>query len=299
MVAGHAWSRYHAAIMAVGPVVVLGIGALMGVFTTVVVVARRRWRRQGAARLATMLAVRSGPSQRDGRPAASDDVPPIVRRYLDRTIPRGMPPVNVVRVGQAGEFRLGNRWKPFRATQVFRIEPPAFCWDADIRMAPGLHVLVRDAYDAGGGSTRGALEGLITIVNAAGGPEIAAAALQRFLAEAIWFPMALRPGPRVAWTPVDDRRARVTLTDGATRAVIEFRFDEQGELTGIYTPARFREEKGRFVPMPWGARVLAWASHDDVRVASAVEVGWYEAAGFAPFYRGRVTSLRYGRDGGA
>ena len=45
----------------------------------------------------------------------------------------------VVRVGQAGEFRLGNRWKPFRATQVFRIEPPAFCWDADIRMAPGLH----------------------------------------------------------------------------------------------------------------------------------------------------------------
>src|SRR5207249_11032068 len=82
-------------------------------------------------------------------------------------------------------------------------DPPGFVWDAAIRVAPFLSVRVRDAYIRGAGSMQGRLAAVVTVVDQRDRPELNAGALQRYLAEAVWFPTALLPGQGVAWQAVD------------------------------------------------------------------------------------------------
>jgi hypothetical protein len=260
-----------------------------------------RWRAASRQTVARLLAARR-PSPAAGLdPAALQELPPPVRRFLERSLPAGARRVTTAQVEQEGQFRLGTSergWRPFRATQVFTTSPPGFCWDARIRMAPGVPVLVRDGYACGRGHMLGALFGVFTVARAEGTPEMAAGALQRYLAETMWFPSALLPGGCVAWHALREDAAVATLTDGGTSVSLEFRFNTEGDMAGVFTEARFREVGGRYEPAPWGARVLAWAEHDGTRIASDVEVGWYEDGVFAPFYRGRVTAVRCGADAG-
>lgn len=53
-------------------------------------------------------------------------LPEPVQRYLIKVIPEGQPYVKTVYLRQRGEFRLGDetaRWKSFKATQHFTVEP--------------------------------------------------------------------------------------------------------------------------------------------------------------------------------
>jgi hypothetical protein len=256
--------------------------------------AHLRWRAASQAAVARLLAEGQRTASQAGRgPARAAEPPACVRRYLARALPAGAPPIVVARIEQEGEFRLGDAWKPFRASQVFTAGHPGFVWDARIRVAPGLSVRVRDGYVGGQGFMHAALLAIVTVARAEGTREMAVASLQRWLAETIWFPQALAHDPHVEWTPVDDHSVRVTRADGTVVAGLDFHFTPEGDIERVFTPARYREEHGRFTTMPWGARVLAWQQHAGVRIASEVEVGWYEDGVFAAFYRGRVTRVSY------
>src|SRR5687767_14759183 len=81
-------------------------------------------------------------------------VPEPVARYL-RLALRTTQYIDEVRISQAGTLRTdvhGERWMPFEAEHV--ILPPAigFVWNARVRVAPLLHVRVRDALVEGRGS---------------------------------------------------------------------------------------------------------------------------------------------------
>jgi hypothetical protein len=69
----------------------------------------------------------------------------------------------------------------------------------------------------------------LTVSAAAGGIEMNSGSLHRYLAEAVWYPSALLPGPRQQWTPVDATRALATLTNDRTSVSLEFRFAESGD----------------------------------------------------------------------
>jgi hypothetical protein len=75
---------------------------------------------------------------------------------------------------------------------------------------------------------RAALAGLVPVAGQQGTPEIAASALWRYLAEAVWLPTALLPSGRLTWTAVDDRTARATLRDRGATAVADFHFGPAG-----------------------------------------------------------------------
>ena len=57
----------------------------------------------------------------------------------------------------------------------------------------GMYVVVRDAFLNGKGSTRALALGVWPVASIEGTDAIAVAALQRYLAEAVWFPIALLP----------------------------------------------------------------------------------------------------------
>ena len=84
-------------------------------------------------------------------------------------------------------------------------------------MAPGLNVLVHDAYIAGEEFLQADLLGLVTLADIRDTSEAAQGEQMRFLAEAAWYPTALLPSQGVRWEAIDDLSARATLTCRAPR----------------------------------------------------------------------------------
>jgi hypothetical protein len=232
-------------------------------------------------------------------PANTDDLPVPVRRFLNRSVPANAPTVRLVHLITAGEFRMGaaeNSWRPFRAEQDFSVDRPGFVWDARIRMAPFLPVYVRDVYAGGRGETLARVLGAHTVAHEGGEatvPDLAAGQLIRLLGETIWFPTALRPGPSLAWTAIDDARARATLTDGGTEVSLEFTFNADGDITEVFSPDRPRSVDGAYVPTPWVVRCFDHQVRNGLRIPVGCEAEWRLPAGPLSYWRGRVVKVTY------
>jgi hypothetical protein len=183
-------------------------------------------------------------------------------------------------------------WREFHATETFTARPPGFVWDARIRVFPGMPIVVRDAFHEGAGSMRATLLGL-RLADTAGTPEIAAAALQRYLAEAPLLPTALLPSEGVSWTAIDASSARACLAAGTTRVSLEFRFGRDGLVASVYAPARMRDVGGRGVATPWQGRWSDYEEQDGVLAPRSGEVEWLLQQGPQPYWRGKMTRIEY------
>ena len=62
------------------------------------------------------------------------DLPAPVARYFRFALKEGQPVISTARIRHAGEFNLGDEWIPFESEQHFSSDPPAFVWDANMRM---------------------------------------------------------------------------------------------------------------------------------------------------------------------
>jgi hypothetical protein len=228
--------------------------------------------------------------------AELDHLPGVVARYLRFALRDGQPTIRMARFSQIGELRTDDRsdhWSAYRADQIVTPVPPAFVWDARVRVAPLLHVRVRDAYVGGRGVGQVSLLSAISLSQEQGGAELNAGELYRYLAEAVWFPTALLPSAGVRWTPIDDSKALATLTHAATTVSVEFRFGDLGEVTGIYTPARGRRVGSNYQPTPWEGHHLQYIERDGMRVPTQGDVGWYLNGEWQPVWRGTITSATY------
>jgi hypothetical protein len=225
-----------------------------------------------------------------------EHLPPPVVRYFHHVLRDGQPLIRRVRIAHEGSFNASSgaeKWAPFRSVETFTVNPPGFVWDARIRMMPLVPALVRDAYVAGRGQMRARLLNLIPLAEAGATPQMAAGALQRYLAEAPWFPTALLPVSGVEWAPVDDRRARATLRDGATTVTLEFRFSERDEISEVYTPARFRQVGKEAMATPWSGVHGDYMRWDGMRIPTVAEVRWHLPDRVLPYWRGRVIDVEY------
>lgn len=239
------------------------------------------------------VAVRTySPEQLVGLPA------PVVRYFGFALIP-GQRLIRHARVEHAGEFAVRpGQWSPFTSVQHFAVRPPAFAWSAAIRAVPrvpGLTIRVRDSYVDGEGAMRGELGALVTVVDEHGTPELAAGSLARYLAEAVWLPTALVPGEAgagVVWTPLDDSTARATLADHGLTVAVDFHFGARGEIVGV-SGERYRDVNGTGVLTPWEGHFRDYARVNDVMVPMAGDVAWLPPEGELPYWRARITDIRY------
>ena len=222
-------------------------------------------------------------------------VPPPVRHYLNAALGSDPRALRFARIEHAGEFLLKapNEWRPFRSIQHIATRPPGFVWDARIRMAPGLDVRVRDALVAGRGSMLGRVAALFAVVDVKGTPDIASGALHRYLAEAVWVPVALLPSTGVQWSAIDDSTARATLGVGTTSVSLDFHFGSDGLVERVFTPARMRDVAGRGVPTPWEGRFTRYETRNGCLVPTEGEVAWLLPSGRQTYWRGRITDVEY------
>ena len=278
---------------------VLGVGSIAAALA--VLAASRRWQGSSDQLADELLRRATAPA---GRVSFQDldSLPAPVRRYLRTVLRDGQPYIRSARVAQSGEFRNKESpdpeagWRRFEATQLFTTKPPGFLWDARISMAPLAPVRVRDGYVGQRASMLGRLLGMVTVVEAADGPPLGAGALQRYLAESVWFPTALLPSDRLRWSAIDETHARATLSDGETAVALEFEFGPGGEIAGCYTAGRQRAASGvpgRYDPMPWGGRYRRYEERVGMRVPLESEVYWVVDGKEQPYYRGRNLRIEY------
>jgi len=236
-----------------------------------------------------------------GRPNPVDfqqfeGLPLPVGRYLRHVLRDGQQPIQVARLRQVGELRTDverDRWSPFEASHVIAPLVNGFVWNARLRIAPLLHVRVRDAYFAGQGSGRVSLVSAITVAAESGRHEMNAGSLHRYLAEAVWYPTALLPSSALRWSPISDTKALATLTDAGVEVSLEFWFNDAGEVTGIYSPGRWGRFQGQFIQTPWEGHFRQYERNSGMLVPSEGEVGWYAAGQWRPVWRGRIVEASY------
>ena len=278
----------------------LAVLVILAAVALTLLVARARWRSATNDLIAQLSVSSMEAAPAAILPAEIDSLPAPVARYLGAVLgpdPRQIAGVRVLWTGEFAQRPGAGEWKPLSAEQVFHTRPPGFVWDARISLAPGLDVLVRDAFVCGGGSMRGAVHGLVPVVDVHGTPEISAGALQRYLGEAVWFPTALLPRNGVHWAALSDSSARASLTVGGTSVTCDFRFGTDGLVESVYTASRFRDVDGTPVPTPWEALVSEYEERDDVLVPGAGEAAWLLPDGRFPYWRGAVAELDYVYDG--
>ncbi|MDE2094183.1 MAG: hypothetical protein KGI87_10060 [Burkholderiales bacterium] len=260
----------------------------------------RRWRARTAALHRALAASRTPIRPTVFDPGELDGLPEPVQRYLRATLRAGQPLITGVRLWHRGRFNLsatGSTWRPFVSSQVVGTCRPGFGWDGRIRVAPGLHVFVHDAYVAGEGVLRAAVLGVVPLADQRGGAALAEGELMRYLAEAAWYPTALLPSQGLQWDDVDPDSARATLVDGATRVALVFRFgtDADGNtvISGVSAERRPRTVGGQVVATPWNGRFWAHALHHGMRIPVQGEVAWQLAAGPLPYWRGTLSRIEY------
>jgi hypothetical protein len=276
---------------------VLGGLGLVGVGLGLAIrLASARWNGQTSRLVDKLFQVLPGESQKTVTFKEFDLLPAPVARYFRWALKEGQPMIRSARIAQVGQFRARNAddgWSPFEAKQYFSARPPGFVWDAGIRMAPWLKVRVRDAYVTGHGSMQAKILSLVAMVHERGKAELNAGALQRYLAEAVWFPTALLPSAGVKWSAMDNHSAVATLSDFGSTVSLGFHFGDVDQITGVFTPGRYREVNGRYVLTPWAGQFRNYEEREGMRIPVEGDVEWRLKEGSFPYWMGRIVEVRY------
>jgi hypothetical protein len=260
-------------------------------------VAERRWHDASDDVLRSLRSRETAPATAYSERELAGLPPPVVR-YFRHTLREGQRIITHARITWEGQFNMGqpgkDNWRRFIAEQEFVPGAPGFVWDARITMAPGVPVLVRDSFADDRGSMRGALFGLVPVVDVEGTPTLASGALQRYLGEAAWLPTALLPRQGVTWTAIDDTRALASIAAGGTTVSLEFRFDAEGRNVSVFAPDRFYDDgKGPPVARPWEARSVRFGEHEGMLIATEAVAEWHLPSGTFTYWRGRPVTIEY------
>lgn len=220
-----------------------------------------------------------------------DQLPAPVAGYLRHVLRDGQPLIRVARFRQIGELRTDTEtghWFGFKARQISVPRAPGFVWDARVKLAPLLSLRVRDSYVGSEGSGRVSLLGFIPVGADSSVAELDSGALHRFLAEAVWYPTALLPGPSLVWSRIDNTKSLATLTVSGTTVSLEFRFNQSGEISGIYSPGRWGRFHGKYQQVPWEGHFQDYRRQDGMLLPSRGEVGWYRDGSWQSVWKGRI-----------
>ena len=257
-----------------------------------------RWRSASNRLTADLLAAtRSHPTTVDFGHELNT-LPPVVARYFRTALRDGQPMIARAHVTWRGEFNMGkpgrDKWRAFTAEQDFNPAAPGFVWNARIQFAPAIPVFVRDSFVVDRASMRGAIFGVVPVVNAQPSPDLASGALQRYLGECAWLPTALLPSQGVTWAALDDTRAIAAIAAGTTRVSLEFRFNADALPVSIFAPARMMDDgAGQMVPRPWEARIQSFTQQNGMTIPARATAVWHLPGGDFEYWRGtpeRVTS---------
>ena len=222
-----------------------------------------------------------------------ETLPAPVAAYFRFALQDGQPRIRAATIRHQGQFAINKKWVPFVSVQHFSARPAAFVWDAKMKMNALINVRVRDSFWNGRGAMKVKLLALFSVMDAHDDAALDAGSLMRYLAEAAWLPTALLPSQNLKWTPIDEHKSLATLSDGATTVALEFTFNERGEISEFFAPARVYSTKGESKSFPWRGRLWNYQERNGVMIPLEGEVSWQMPQGNEPYYRGKIVDVEY------
>jgi hypothetical protein len=276
----------------------LALGVLAIAWIALAAYGRWRWATATQALLRQLEADRRPASTSRYNARELEGLPAPVQRYFRAVLWDGQPIVTAVTVQHAGTFNVTalegrERWMAFTSEQRVITNRPGFVWNARISMAPGIAVLVHDAYAGGVGTLHPAVLGVFSLTNQHGTGDIARGELMRFMLEAAWYPTALLPSQGVTWVAVDAESADATMVDGDISMTMRFTFGADGLIESVRADARGALVGDKVVMMPWEGRMSYYQQRDGLRVPLTGEAAWLTEGGRKPYWRGTITSATY------
>jgi hypothetical protein len=275
-------------------VAILGVlGFAVGGIIVASAVGNRAWNRETRDMVRRVDGIRAGHNLRYD-PDDLRDLPAPVARYFETVLTPGQPHVRGARIEHSGDFRTGleARWSPFHSVQHFSARPPAFVWDAKIRMAPLTSVRVRDHYLGGAAGMLGRVAGIVTVVDESNSATLASGALHRAFAERPWLPTSLLPSEGVRWEAVDDSTARASLSDSGITVEMDVHFASDGTIERVEM-LRYRDVDGVGVRTPFVGRFRDFQRVEGMMIPMEGEVEWLLPEGRLNYWRGRIVKVEY------
>lgn len=225
----------------------------------------------------------------------SDNLPSPVQKYFQKVLPPHFPLIKQAICSQEGQARTSlhsKRWMPFTANQLVEPVATSFKWSADIRLIPFIHLKVVDSFQQGFGRSHVGVGPFV--LDAAGDtPQMNLGSMHRYLAEAVWYPTALLPQSGVKWEPVNDQRARASLSYQGQSVELDFIFDEHHLVSGIFTSVRWGKFGKEFKLTPWEGHFREYKKHQGFLIPEYGEVGWYEGSSWEKVWWGRIKDLQF------
>ncbi len=215
----------------------------------------------------------------------------MVAQYFHHVLSGNRTEITKVSLSQSGKLRpspTSAKWMSFTARHEIWPQETRFLWNARIRLVRGIHLRVVDSYVGGVGSGRVQLLSLLPLASATDVPELNSGALHRYLAEAVWYPTALLPRAKVRWHEISEEAAQATLTEHDLTVSLEFRFNRNGEVTGIYSPGRYGRFGNRYIQVPWEGHFSNYQMVNGIRIPMQGEVGWYHEGNLELVWKAKI-----------
>lgn len=209
------------------------------------------------------------------------DLPVPVQRYFKTVLKEGQRFARTVQVEHIGNIKTSKTsgWSWIRGTEFFSARYPAFVWRGKTTW-----FTATDSFVGGKGALSIRFLSLFRIANYSG-KNIDRSELQRWIAEAVWFPTALLPCKSLRWSAIDDNTALLEYYWGQSRITFTVSFSDDHKISKFATERH--DSDGNLTP--WIGSVSRYQRHGGMLIPSCMEACWTDPS--QPYAKFQLTKI--------
>jgi hypothetical protein len=221
-------------------------------------------------------------------------LPVPVQKWLRRSGVIGSDNIQSVYLKQEAFMKLKpeqKEWYKAKAEQYFLTQEPAFHWTVDVEMNPLIRFTGRDKFEKGKGGMLIKILALFPVVNVKENEKINQGALQRYLAEIVWFPSAAL-SQYITWENMDQYSAKATITSNGTTGSGVFYFNENGDFIKFRT-MRYRGADDNAQLEEWIVEASKSEVMSGIRIPVDLKATWKLKDADWTWLKLKITDIQY------
>ena len=223
-----------------------------------------------------------------------NELPNSVQKWLLNSGIIGKKPIRSVFLQQELQLKMKPRqkeWYNAKAKQCFTIEPPAFSWSLDLKIKSLIPIVGKDKFENGKGEMCINLFSIIPLVNLKDNSKLNQAALQRYLAEIVWFPSAAL-SPFISWVQITDTSVKATMSYLGTKGSGTFYFNKNGDFEK-FEAMRYKDVEENSEPKLWTVKTIKTEERNGIRIPVELNADWKLENGNWTWLKLKINEINY------